>query len=248
MDTMIKAVLEKPETRGHAHGEETRHAIVLAAIKVIAEHGVEGASLRAINVAAGSKNSSAAHYHFGNKLSVLESALELIYAEVARGQGPLFDALEERARQGRPVGVREVLEAGYLPYLALLTRPDYGPVAAKFVSRILVESNAEVQVLLNRLVSPMMHRTLALLRTALPHVPEDALKLRIFITVTNVIHGSGDIAAVQNSPFGDLSGDSPLHTLHVLFEYMTAAVSAPFAPLSPADETRMSATLLGGSF
>lgn len=245
MEEPLKAILDKPDTRGHAHGEETRHAIVLAAIKVIAAQGVEGSSLRAINVAAGCKNSSAAHYHFGSKFSVLEAALQLIYAEVARGQAPLFAILEERARQGRPVGVRETLEAGYLPYLALLTRPGYGPVAAKFISRILVESNHEVQSLVNRLVSPMMQRTLALLKNALPGVPENALQFRIFVTVTNVIHGAGDIGAVQHSPFGDLSGDNPLTTLHGLFEYMTAAVSAPYVPLAPADEARMSATLLG---
>lgn len=245
MDSALKNVFEKPDTRGHAHGEETRHAIVAAAIKVIAEHGVEGSSLRSINLAAGSKNSSAAHYHFGSKLAVLEAALHLIYAEVARGQDPLFSALEARARQGRPVGVREVLEAGYLPYLALLTRPVYGPVAAKFVSRILVESDSDIQAVVNRLVAPMMHRTLALLKTALPHLSEAALQLRIVITVTNVIHGAGDIAAIQNSPFGDLSGDSPMNTIHNLFEYMTAAVSAPYVPLAPSDEARMSATLFG---
>jgi AcrR family transcriptional regulator len=239
--------MDKHEIRGYAHSDETRRAIVSAAIRVVAEQGVSGASLRAINVAAGSRNSSAAHYHFGTKLAVLEAALSAIYAEVWRGQDVLFTALEERAGQGRPVGTREILEAGYLPLLALLARPEYGPHSAKFLSRILIESNDELQSVLNRLVSPMMHRCLALLKTALPQVPEHTLKLRIFITVTNVIHGAGDLPAVSNSPFGDLSGDNPLDMLHTLFDYMTSAVSAPPEPFTPQDEARMAMTLLGGN-
>jgi AcrR family transcriptional regulator len=234
---------ETHDVRVNVHGDETRHALVLAAIKVIAENGVEGASLRAINVAAGCRNSSAAHYHFGNKLTIIEAALAAIYGEVQRIQEPLLSALEDRVRFGRPVSAREVLEAGYLPYLALLSRPEFGPTAAKFVSRLLVESNNEIQAILNRTVSPMMLRALALLRAALPQIPEEALKLRMFISITNVIHGAGDFAAIQNSPFGDLSGDNPLAILHSMFEYITAAVSSPVAPLTTADETRMASSL-----
>ena len=102
MTTTSKSGIERPDTRAHANGEVTRRAIVLAAIRVIAQYGIDGSSLRGINVAAGSKNSSAAHYHFGSKAAVLESALRLIYAEVDSAQGPLLAALEERARQGRP--------------------------------------------------------------------------------------------------------------------------------------------------
>lgn len=247
MSTSATHARQKPDVRSHANGAETRRALIFAAMKVIAENGVAGASLRSINVEAGSRNCSAAHYHFGSKLAVIEAALNLVFAEASSAQEPLLAALEERARQGRPVSVREVLEAGYLPYLALLSRPDYGPAAAKFASRVVVESDAEIQALLNRLVSPLMWRTLPLLRAALPHVPEEVLKLRIFITVTNVVHGAGDMAAVQNSPFGDLSGGNPLSVLHALFDYMSAALAAPATPLTPADEARMLATILPGA-
>lgn len=240
-----EAMTQVPESRGSAPSEETRRAIVLAAIKNIAEHGVSGASLRSINVAAGCRNSSAAHYHFGTKLAVIEAALETLNAEAAPQQNELLSALELRVAQGRVVTVREVLEAAYLPYMSLVVRPDLGPPAAKFVSRLLVESDEDLQGLLNQIVAPIMHRCLGLLKTALPNVPEDVLKLRIFATITNVIHGSGDASAVSNSPFGDLTPENPLELLHGLFNYIEAAVGAPHAPMSPADETRMAMTLMG---
>ncbi|MBI1319872.1 MAG: hypothetical protein GC168_13160 [Candidatus Hydrogenedens sp.] len=236
---------ESENARGNVHGDETRHAIILAAIRVIAEQGVSGASLRAINVAAGCRNSSASHYHFGTKLAVIDAALSTVYAEVDAGQAPLMSDLELRVSQGRPVGVREVLEAAYLPFLALMTRPDYGPAAAKFFSRILVESDDQLQAVLNRLVAPMMLRCLALLQSALPQVPEPVLRRRLFITVTNVVHGAGDMPAAANSPLGDLTSGNPLEMLHELFDYMTAAISAAPQPLTPADEARMAATLFG---
>ena len=161
----------KADTKSHASGDHTRDAIILAAIREIAEHGVAGASLRAINVAAGCRNASAAHYHFGNKHAIIEAALLHVFDEVCRMQEPLLAALEERARFGRPVGVREVLEAAYLPFLSLLSSPTYGPAAAKFASRVLVESDAHIQEILNRTVATTMQRTLALLAGALPQVP-----------------------------------------------------------------------------
>jgi len=110
-----------------------------------------------------------------------------------------------------------------------------------------VESNAEIQQMLNRLVGPQMRRTLELLRRALPEVPIEVLRRRVFITVTNVVHGAGDAAAAHDSPLGDLARDNPLEMVHALFEYMTAAVSAPALPMTPEIETRLLRALVQGA-
>ena len=230
----------------HGPAEDTRGAIVAAAILEIAAHGVEGASLRAINVAAGCRNASAAHYHFGNKAALIEAGLRQVMAQVSAAQEPLLAALEERVRFGRPMGVREVVEAVYLPYFALLTTPGFGPTAVKFISRVLIESNEELQAIVNELVSPIMQRCLVLLRAGAPHVPEEALKLRILITITNAVHGAGDFAAMANSPFGDMTGGNPTALLHGLFDYIAAAIVAPPTPFTAADEARMASTLFPG--
>jgi AcrR family transcriptional regulator len=227
MTTPLGGTTEKHEVRHGAYGDETRRAIVLAAIRVVAESGVNGASLRAINVAAGSKNSSAAHYHFGTKLAMLEAAVALVWGEVLPAQNAGLEALEARMAAGGAVSAREILETTYLPYLALLQRDDFGTEAAKFVSRLLVESDAEIQGLVNRTVAPQMGRVLGLLLHALPEVPPDKLVIRLFITVTNVIHGAGDINALTNSPLGDLTAGDRNRFAEVLMDYLTAAVSAP---------------------
>lgn len=215
------------ELRANTHGDETRRAIVLAAIRVIAKNGVSGASLRAINVAAGSKNSSATHYHFGTKLAVIEAALTLLWNEVATAQQLRLDALEAQLAEGNRLAARNVLEAVYRPYFELLDQPEFGLTAAKFISRLLVESDAEIQALINRTVESQMLRVLNLLSHALPEMPPELLATRLFITVTNVIHGAGDLTALGNSPLGDLYGDNTEKFLQHLLDYLAGAVSAP---------------------
>lgn len=214
---------------GNTPSEMTRNAIIAAAIQSIARDGVAGASLRAINVAAGSKNSSAAHYHFGTKLALLEAACESIIAAIRPGQDTRLDALERRMADGKPVTPREVLSGVYQPYLALLLQGESGFAAAKFASRLLVESDAEIQELVNRIAAPYLFRALALLEYALPGTSRKTIVLRLFITGTNVIHGAGDIRAAINSPAGDLTEGALAGFIEKLLDYIAAAVSAPEA-------------------
>ena len=51
--------------------EQTRMTLINAAEELFAQSGIDGVSLRQINVTAGQKNSSAVHYHFGSKESLI---------------------------------------------------------------------------------------------------------------------------------------------------------------------------------
>jgi AcrR family transcriptional regulator len=53
-----------------------KEQIVLAAEQLIADHGVEGASLRQIGAVAGQGNNSAVHYHFGDKNRLIRAVFE----------------------------------------------------------------------------------------------------------------------------------------------------------------------------
>ena len=53
--------------------QKGRDAILLAAERLLAEYGMHGASLRQISEAAGQKNTSAIHYHFGSREQLIEA-------------------------------------------------------------------------------------------------------------------------------------------------------------------------------
>ncbi|WP_305039300.1 MULTISPECIES: TetR/AcrR family transcriptional regulator [unclassified Frankia] len=57
-------------------GRITRDALIAAAERLFAERGLDAVSLREIAAAAGSHNTGAAQYHFGNKERLLEAIFE----------------------------------------------------------------------------------------------------------------------------------------------------------------------------
>jgi len=96
--------------------EVTRSKILKAAVRVFAEDGYEGASIRTI-VAKADVNQAAINYHFGSKeglyRAVLQSALEtLLRADATATQAPASVAREEAlrafiGRQLRPMLARD---------------------------------------------------------------------------------------------------------------------------------------------
>lgn len=57
-------------------------ALIYAAERLFAEHGITGVSLRQINQAANQKNISAAHYHFGSRDGLATAVLEHRWIEL----------------------------------------------------------------------------------------------------------------------------------------------------------------------
>ncbi len=92
------------ETAEPAGGESTAAALLAAGRKIFAEHGYDGASVRAITAAADA-NLGAITYHFGSKKALYNRVVELCVSPlVARvesalsGRGPVLDRLENVVR------------------------------------------------------------------------------------------------------------------------------------------------------
>ena len=56
--------------------DRTREQLILAGERLFALSGLDSVSLRQINSAAGQRNSSAAHYHFGSKEALVQAIHE----------------------------------------------------------------------------------------------------------------------------------------------------------------------------
>ena len=70
-------ILPNPRTK-----TDTKYNLILSALELFAEHGIDAVSMRTINNAAGTKNASAVHYHFGNKVGIIEAIIGFIRAEL----------------------------------------------------------------------------------------------------------------------------------------------------------------------
>src|SRR5215470_8829481 len=91
---------------------DTRQQLILAAERLFAERGIEGVSLREINLAAKQRNTSAAHYHFGSKDALIDAIFEFRRPEIGRRRDEILDQLEAGKREG---GARGIADALILP-------------------------------------------------------------------------------------------------------------------------------------
>jgi AcrR family transcriptional regulator len=103
--------------------ERTRLALLRAAERLFAEHGVDGVSLRQIAREAGQKNHAAAEYHFGEKRELIEALLHRHSGPVDETFVPALDRLRAEGRETLE-GIAAVLVE---PMTAILDDPDGGP-------------------------------------------------------------------------------------------------------------------------
>jgi AcrR family transcriptional regulator len=80
---------------------DTRERLLHTALKLYAAEGIHAVSLRRISAEAGSKNSAAMHYHFKNRMGVLEAIMTMMGRElkqIAKGL-PRLDSTTLDLRQ-----------------------------------------------------------------------------------------------------------------------------------------------------
>jgi AcrR family transcriptional regulator len=82
--------------------ERTRQAILDAAARLFAQRGIDAVSLNEINNAAGQRNASSLHYHFGSRDGLLRAVLERHVPTIAaRRRASLASApVDDAARTG----------------------------------------------------------------------------------------------------------------------------------------------------
>lgn len=85
-----------------ARGSATIEAIVEAAERLWGAHGIKGASLREISIAAGSANKSSIGYHFGDKHGLIAAIFRMRLPAVEQRRKILFDAAKAEGKLDDP--------------------------------------------------------------------------------------------------------------------------------------------------
>jgi AcrR family transcriptional regulator len=73
----------------------TRDRMIRTATKLFAERGIHAVSVRELTEAAGQRNTSALHYHFGSREGLLDAILELHQAAIDDARGDVLPAIGE---------------------------------------------------------------------------------------------------------------------------------------------------------
>lgn len=164
--------------RPRSDAARTRERLLDAAEHLIASHGVQALSLRAVNAAAGARNVAAAHYHFGSKEGLVTAVAARGMEALALARLAALDAVTARSRDAPP-DLRALVEAMVLPLAHLPVDDRRAATYVTALARIATEPGTS----LDRIAPPtfwtMVARLAALLRDALPELPERVLYMRI---------------------------------------------------------------------
>lgn len=199
----------------------TRQRLLLTALHLYAREGLHAVSLRRISSEAGSKNSAAMHYHFHNKLGVVQALVELITRELTRIDTQL------RKEQCPPRSLREACRNTLLPLVQLPAWQDWGADGVNFLSLLVSENDADIAAMVNSIYGPFWQRLDKALAEQLPDLPAPVRQLRLMFMTTNILHGVAEASWLTHTPLGDMSHFDEDTLLDHLVDYLIGGLQAP---------------------
>ncbi len=182
--------------------------------------------MRTINSAAGTKNSSAVHYHFGSKLGIIEAVIEKLHNDVR----PLFDRvvsdLELRLKQGE-LHVTDVAMAIHLPFWVLNNQEGYGQDAVKLSARLVQEADEKMQALYNQYMQGPASKIVGLLKALQPDKDDLFLRFQIIQCFLLTISAVATIDLMERTPLGDIRYSNDIQLLVASIQNMSMGLDGP---------------------
>lgn len=197
--------MRTPSVPASAKGDEaasagTRERLLLEAMRLFAQEGMNAVSLRRIVAAAGAANLSALHYHFGNRARVVEEVTQMLKRILVPRCCTRLEALGEREHS-----VRDVLDAAFGPMIDMLGEPGLGRDAVCFIGRLGWDFGEEGQRFSAEMHREVLEMTLRRLQSLLPGTPTEVLQFRLLLTMNSLYYGISYRSYALRSPFGPLS-------------------------------------------
>jgi AcrR family transcriptional regulator len=211
----------KPERRDEF---DSRKRLISAAERLFAERGIDGVSLREINQAAGQKNVSALHYHFGTKVDLLAAIWTHRVPEIEVRRRTM---LEEIKGAGKTSDLRLVLGAMVVPFAEQLDAGHNQRAYVRFVAQLY--SHPSIREF--DLSSAGYRETLRLAQRLLSgRLPAKLAKQRLALMVGHFIHALADF---ESRVVEQARPATPKRTQLFVNDLLDTAVGALTAPVSP---------------
>jgi AcrR family transcriptional regulator len=203
----------------------TRHKLVITAERLFAAHGVNGVSLRQIRIAAGQRNESALHYHFGSREGLIRAVLldhaPQVHAREAEMLAPLWESKDPTPGQ--------LAEAFVVPYAELLTRGRRSRYYLQIRAYLFMSPQISTEDMhrLEGRGTENQARLLALCRTALADIPLRLVPLRVEVAQLQTMQALAFRAAEMNARrTTPNSASTEIYTASLIEMYL-GAVSQP---------------------
>ena len=190
--------------------------LLMAGERLFGAHGIDGVSIRQINVAAGMSNNSAVTYHFGDKAGFLTAICKWRMPQLLKAANEEY---EKVVADGLRDDVSKLFEALIRPYVAIEDKDGRHPHAA-FINQLL---RSQVGRSIRRSLfddsDPTLH-ILQRLEELHPHVQKALLHYRLRIMGTAFFDALIEWDRKDNDP------DEPRFTLDELIREISDIAAA----------------------
>lgn len=206
----------------------TRLDLTLAAERVFATKGLQGATLREIREYAGQKNESVIHYHFGSREAIVESVLQLRSIPLdARRSQMLKQAHAES--EGLTLSTEQVARCCLMPLAEhLLDNAGTPGHYMRFLVQLRV--NREVWRQLQGRYGLGLNECLEALHLSKPYMPPEIINQRFVSVIDIQLNGLAALEQIQHKDSGFSHADARAR----IEDLVTLSASMLDAPLSPA--------------
>jgi AcrR family transcriptional regulator len=226
-----------PEThRKSSVREQTRKQLISAAEKLFAKDGIDGVSLRQINLEAGQKNSSAAHYHFGSKDSLIMAIYQHRMENVNERRLKKISELES---SGDEKNIRALVGAIVYPIVEEIDADMSGRHYIRFMAQAIGHPQLDLIELWQQEHSGGLSRTIDLIRKALPDTPSAIVGQRFGLAFEQIVHSLADREKLRKSAKHSFEVNSALFVSN-LVDCISGAMAAPVSPETSRELQRLS--------
>ena len=184
--------------------DRAKQQLILAAITLFAEHGVDSVPLRMINREAGARNNSALHYHFGSKMGLIKAVNDFIqkaFDEVREGD---LAALESDAATKDPT-LERVMRVFTGAYVQIIEEHEWGYAAVRTIARMDFDANAKAHAILSDSAGASLQRFARILKPLVPELSAREFKHRYNFLVNSIVLGFAGYRTFHQSYVGDLT-------------------------------------------
>lgn len=203
-------------------GKSAPERLIAATEELLAEGGIEKASVRQI-AAAASVQLSTIGYYFGSKEQLIEAVFEKSTLPMLKTRQQLLDACAPEAL-GRAPTIRELVIAYCDPVFMLASEPG-GERALQVQRQVLLISRERSDKVRAKYYAEGGKRFIALFQHAYPDLPVESVYCQFNLLVSALFASVRDLTGVKSLSYGEVQLDIAI-LRHEFVEFMVAGWEA----------------------
>lgn len=213
--------------------ERTREQLILAGERLFARGGLDNISLRQINNAAGQRNSSAAHYHFGSK----EALIHAIHAYRGGRVNERRKAMLAQMSAQDLESITPLIKALVYPIVAEIEETDGGGNFIIFLSQLYSNPSLDLIRMWRSHLSESVGQIYQNLRGVLPEIPEEIAGMRfglMWVAMINTLADRQRLTMTKDDEPG-VSRALPVLFVSNVVDMLCGAAAAPVSTETQAE-------------